>query len=483
MKKNVFIFPILAIFMSLMVSSCRVEDGFVQDKQDNDKRFSVFVGEKENLINYADGFAFLMKRYDSLYQTNFSGINNKPVIRLSANFKGNILNLSNIKPYVEFDIRSQVFKEENGDKWVVFPRIEDKIVTGLVVSLLSDNETYVSQHMLDDQSSFYKDNLTLFQSAINSKYNREKSLSLNASLMPFANGDCGNDVQKCGNIQEVILTRLKVPIYWVIRWFGPSGNAPGGKDKSHGPGGGGTKKDDGKTDKSDGGECGAYMACKDGKGGTERTKEETLCSKVSKIGRQEEAIALFKTLQGKTGEKKEYGYVLAKNGKVSAFPLEGEEGKASIDFSVNGKIDGFIHSHYKGLLSIFSVADIFGMATLYKNGNIKDVNTFVIGVVTASGTQYMLIIDNLTKFDSFTKELFTGNTVEPNVLNAYQIAYEKIYGISTQNTVENNENLFVRYLASAGTGLKLIKGTPDMKKWSLLDKDANGNVVPSSPCL
>ncbi|QDP86251.1 hypothetical protein FNJ88_12090 [Chryseobacterium sp. SNU WT5] len=54
----------------------------------------------------------------------------------------------------------------------------------------------------------------------------------------------------------------------------------------------------------------------------------------------------------------------------------------------------------------FSPDDLFAMAGLYKSGNIKELENFVMGVVTNSGTQYYLVIDNIENFGNFAESLF-----------------------------------------------------------------------------
>ncbi|PSD43542.1 hypothetical protein C7E23_18040, partial [Elizabethkingia anophelis] len=72
-------------------------------------------------VNYADGFAHLMKRYDSIHKTNLSGMNNAPaIIHLNASTDKNNLSSQSGETFVAFNIRSQTVTEENGNKWVVF---------------------------------------------------------------------------------------------------------------------------------------------------------------------------------------------------------------------------------------------------------------------------------------------------------------------------------------------------------------------------
>ena len=81
-------------------------------KQIEDNRFATFIPKSGKTINYADGFASLMKRYDNLHKTNLSGINNKPVIGTLASNDKNASLFQNGESYVESNIRSQTVTEK-----------------------------------------------------------------------------------------------------------------------------------------------------------------------------------------------------------------------------------------------------------------------------------------------------------------------------------------------------------------------------------
>ncbi|GEM_PF-1784180 len=218
MTKNLLKASLWGILTLSTLFSCRTEDGAIAQKQIEDKRFAVFVPKSGQTVNYANGFEFLIKRYDEIKKTNISGINNPIKNNLSASSdKGSFL-FQNKGSYVEFKVRSQVITEENGEKWMIFPRVENNQVIGLIMSTLKEKETLIAFDEIRSDSDYYKQLLPLFQEAFN-RYNRRKaSLALNASIQPMAIGgegaepggggsgkDCGDDVQKCGNIEEVIV--------------------------------------------------------------------------------------------------------------------------------------------------------------------------------------------------------------------------------------------------------------------------------------
>ncbi|AJW63672.1 hypothetical protein VO54_02200 [Elizabethkingia miricola] len=239
MRKKILFAPLWGIFALSILSSCRTEDGVAQQKQNEAKYFKVFIPKKENeTINYANGFAFLMKRYDELQKTNLSGINNKLIVNnLSASTEKNASVFQNANSYVEFNIRSEVFTEKNGDKWVAFPKIQGEKVTALVVSILTDKKTYVKYLTFGEQSHLYKVFGDDFQEAF-SRYRKQLvNLRLSAAIKPIAGGEI--------LIPEVIIT--------VPRPGGDISLGPWGDDGGSQPGGG----------------CGAHLQCDymDGSGG------------------------------------------------------------------------------------------------------------------------------------------------------------------------------------------------------------------------
>ncbi|MYY49658.1 hypothetical protein EH153_16935 [Elizabethkingia anophelis] len=84
------------------------------------------------------------------------------------------------------------------------------------MSTLKEKETLITFDEIKSDSDYHKQLLPLFQDALN-RYNKKRiSLALNASIKPMAIGGegaepggggtgCGDDVQKCGNIEEVIV--------------------------------------------------------------------------------------------------------------------------------------------------------------------------------------------------------------------------------------------------------------------------------------
>ncbi|MDC8025730.1 hypothetical protein [Elizabethkingia anophelis] len=213
MRKKILFAPLWGIFVLSLLSSCRTEDGAIQQKQIEDNRFSTFVPKSGKTINYADGFAYLMKRYDNLHKTNLSGINNKPVIGTLASNDKSASVFQNGESYVESNIRSQTITEQDDIKWVAFPKVKGNKVVSLVVGILSEKGTRVTFRTFVNDDALYKQNIILFQAALDRRLKRTSKLALNASLNSIALADpegCSDPYSvnydpRCKDIEEVII--------------------------------------------------------------------------------------------------------------------------------------------------------------------------------------------------------------------------------------------------------------------------------------
>ena len=243
MKKHLFKPFLWGILTLSTLSSCRTEDNLNQQKQEKDMRFAVFIPQSGKTVNYADGFAHLMKRYDSIHKTNLSGMNNAPVIiHLNASTDKNSLSSQSGETFVAFNIRSKTVTEENGNKWVVFPEVTNGKIANLVVGFLSEKETKVHYYLASKESELYKNNISLFQSSLERYMKRINKLNLNASINPVS-------YVKETEIEEVIITVPKKNLDPRESFGGinPAYNTGGGSCSDYGgcindyyaPGGGG----------------------------------------------------------------------------------------------------------------------------------------------------------------------------------------------------------------------------------------------------
>ncbi|MHC6199647.1 hypothetical protein [Elizabethkingia miricola] len=129
-----------------------------------------------------------MKRYDKVQNTNISGLNNTIVINnLTASITKRPLALTLEKgdTYVEFNIRTEMITEENGDKSIIYPKVRGNKVIGLVEAVLTKQETHMSYYTYNSESSLYKDYKDDFQDALD-RYQNRRQIRLSALIKPMA---------------------------------------------------------------------------------------------------------------------------------------------------------------------------------------------------------------------------------------------------------------------------------------------------------
>ncbi|MDR2005440.1 MAG: hypothetical protein LBQ74_20650, partial [Prevotella sp.] len=179
-------------------------------------------------------------------------------------------------------------------------------------------------------------------------------------------------------------------------------------------------------------------------------------------------------LQGLTGSNYEGGRAYSyKDGKYTFTNHNGSAGKPEINYNPTNisKIDGFIHSHYDGLLKTFSPSDlVVPYVWFVKNSGINNMNTFSLGLVTSEGT-YFLYISDWTKYREF------GQTYGANEekLDALSFMYENVYKISTSASAAVSMQNLVKLLNVTDSGLTLMKDVGD-NKYSIVTTDSKGNV-------
>jgi len=215
----------------------------------------------------------------------------------------------------------------------------------------------------------------------------------------------------------------------------------------------------------------------------EPPEDKTPCEKISTIGNKDKTKNLFENLKKKTNSTKEFGEILQEsNGGINNTSVEGEIGQAGIDIDfAGGKIDGFIHSHYPGLLSIFSPGDLASLSTLLVNNNIKDVNTFILGVVTASNTQYIMVIDDPYAFAVFAQQFLLPNgQIDEDKTDVFGLFDYAKYNVHKNNLASTNELGFIKLLSDKNSGLKVLKGSNNSNNWTELNIK-NGQIDPK-PC-
>lgn len=130
------------------------------------------------------------------------------------------------------------------------------------------------------------------------------------------------------------------------------------------------------------------------------------------------------------------------------------------------------------MLSIFSGSDIRAIYQLYQNGNIADLDTFTISVVTAFGTTYSLKIDSITDFLDFA----TNNLNNDDNFESFEQDYDDAFDLYTNwyGETEARENALLKTLEDSG--LILFKGNSNFNDWQSIKLDSSSMNTISGDC-
>ncbi|MGI8950143.1 MAG: hypothetical protein ACR2FN_01025 [Chitinophagaceae bacterium] len=153
------------------------------------------------------------------------------------------------------------------------------------------------------------------------------------------------------------------------------------------------------------------------------------CGQAAKLSRNttfQSTINNLKTAANNLNYETGDTYNINSDGSMTFNQINGNPGEASISIHVTTLIDGFEHSHYTGLLSVFSPDDFQTMYSLYKGSAMTDPLSFTAGVVTASGTSYLLMINDPVKFNAFGQEYFSSTMG----FKIFSLAYGASYNIT-----------------------------------------------------
>ena len=463
--KNKFIAMLVGIF--LIPIACRTETDYV-DKEEARQPFAVFSTTSNNnvayrknsktgsdQIDYASGFAYLLQRHDSIHHKNNTGlVNSTNETTWDDELKQHFIKKSS-SAFIEFRIKSQTVVQENQDKWVVFPKIENDKVIDLVGVVLSDSETDVRYYYIDRESEFYKDNVSLFQE----KYNKYFTKSNRTT----ANRDAADR-----DIDEVTLTHINRRPWWDT-----------GKQSSKG--------DDASAG---GGKCGEYNDCKkDDRGGSggggEKPQDRNPCEKIKMNITDTKFSEKVTALNNSTvlNYDHEMGFASSyapagTNLGTQYQPMDNRIGTHSVRLPEGNRFFGFIHTHnnQEGVIKIFSPADIMTFLTscvgnANANGNIRDAYAMVI---TSQGSYMLQYSGTNSNFTSLSSSLGNWNNQYEDL---FRNALENSDGYLSQSTVEN---LFLQFLKNNVniSGLELYKVDGITSKKLSLNTNNTTNTTP-----
>ncbi|HEX8561850.1 MAG TPA: hypothetical protein VF676_02615 [Flavobacterium sp.] len=155
--------------------------------------------------------------------------------------------------------------------------------------------------------------------------------------------------------------------------------------------------------------------------------------------------------------------------------FQGTSFNPSAQYSYYPNIKGVIHSHYNGLLSVFSPTDLVDLYNLLNNPQITE--DLFYGVVTKSGTAYILQIGDRDAFLAFGLKYLSTQS------KFYDFETRKFskYNIKPSNSNIANEEGFMEMLTDLNLGLNVYKANSDFSNYEKLTYNNNSGVVPA-PC-
>jgi hypothetical protein len=181
-------------------------------------------------------------------------------------------------------------------------------------------------------------------------------------------------------------------------------------------------------------------------------------------------------LQSNTNQNREVGFYYSDTEAGTSFSgvLMGMYGVHALGFlSLSSPVDGIMHTHFTGGLSVFSPQDLVSLFQMYQNGLINNVNTFSFQIVTASGTRYSIAIENEELFLLFGSAFLT----DVNILSVYFFGLN----ITPSSSNSDNELSLLNLLEDNNSGLTLMSANDGFTEWKKLELGRN-NTVRKTTC-
>ncbi|WP_267406873.1 MULTISPECIES: hypothetical protein [unclassified Chryseobacterium] len=424
--------------LAISLQSCRTNEDLLASKEEAyySNKFQVFTSVNNETVDYAKGFNILFEKYDSIHGTAYA----RTTLLKKESFN------KNDSEYVEFNLHSQTMLLDDGERWVIYPMITNRQVTGLMVGILSKDETEVEFRKLDSGTDYYNEVIEKFRFAF-MKSNLNQRLGNTASR-------CGYDGSDPCDIEEVVISAPPRPK----------------------PGGGGPKSG-----------CTGLNNCFDptagvgGGGPGGNTPTVNPCDKIKSIINNPKMAAGLKELKDQSllpktnanyGEK---GIKFKADGTPSA-TITGQD--HSVNFGDKTGYTGGYHNHTVAGIPMLSPPDIDQLLGFARaQGNYGDPSKTYMGMVAPNGIHYVIWFSG-----SYNDALvtYTDETLKP-----FKDRYQTRYGtINSEGTVSNEaiENFFLKTLKDMGlegkVNLQRIESNGTVKN---IIKNSDG-IATSIPC-
>lgn len=199
--------------------------------------------------------------------------------------------------------------------------------------------------------------------------------------------------------------------------------------------------------------------------------------------------ALFKqkmiNLQTATAYNFESVFVVYNNPTPNSLPLSsfrflpfnGTISQPKANYPYHPVIKGVMHSHYEGLLSVYSVDDLEDIYLKLLNPAVTD--DFFSALVTKSGTRYLLSIADKAKFIAFGNKYLSSDT---KIKDLSKLFSSSKYNIKTNTNNEGNEKGFMKMMTELNVGVNVFSGNSDFTEWRKLTYSNSTNTVTSAGC-
>lgn len=448
MMKKLFLVACIATVGLFSLQSCIRDHAMGEDeKMAEIKKFEMFARNKEAYksmkitgsdLSYQESFKNLFYRYYELNPTNAPDFDDA----------------NTLQP--DFSYSTQLFIDTDSSKFAVFPAVKNGVLTSLMVAKISKEEDFLEYYYTKPD-----DNTLAISQAFSQKFN---TLSASKGITDSE-----------GLIEEVIIPPPPKPIQW------PPKKSTDCSLDDYSNGNCGTPPPS---------ECPPYQNCNNpSSGGTPTSPPKpTPCETIQKVGKNAKTKTLMGGLKTKstevdptTGKYKETGYALTENGgAVTEQEYVGLGGTDEIKLSITNSIDGYIHNHNPSGFSVFSPYDLATLSLMYTSGKIKDLNSFVFGVVTAKGTQYMITIDDSAAFSTFANKFLTGGMLDDKKIRDIDTDF-MMSGINQGTNLAGNEAGMLHYFGVNNSGLKVMKGNATFSNWQQIEKGLNDQII-ATPC-
>jgi hypothetical protein len=170
----------------------------------------------------------------------------------------------------------------------------------------------------------------------------------------------------------------------------------------------------------------------------------------------------------------EVGYIMQRNnnGTYNYALIQGSSNGGGLpDFNFTQPQDGILHTHYAGLLSIFSPDDLRSLFRIYRDNYAN--SGFIYGLVTGS-TTYLLEVGDLQTFLQFGQQYLEDATS----FELFKNIYSNVYVINNSNSPSLNEQRFLWLLNEVNSGLKMFsEDVTTFNNWDLKGLNLNNEVI------